>query len=253
MPGPLQDLRNNATAAHVGPLVVFMLLSSVPGWFRVENSASPWHQQQPEHWWYPVQTLLCGLLLVWWRRHYHLAPWRLPHLLLAAGLAVAGIAVWVAPGFLFEHWQLSAETAPAWWKWLGLADRSEGFDPTLLEDQPGLQSASLAMRFARSSLVVPFVEELCWRGWLMRYSIAGERPFQRIAFGTHQWRAFWITTVCVTLIHAPEDWLAAFVWGALVYFLAVRTKSLGACIVMHAVGNLALGIYILQTRQWGYW
>ena len=67
----LQTLRNNPTAAHVGPLVAFMLLSMVPGWFRVENSALPWYVQQPEHWWYPVQTLLCGGLLIWWRQHYH--------------------------------------------------------------------------------------------------------------------------------------------------------------------------------------
>jgi hypothetical protein len=33
----------------------------------------------------------------------------------------------------------------------------------------------------------------------------------------------------------------------------VRTKSLGACVVAHAVTNLGLGIYIMVTRQWGFW
>jgi hypothetical protein len=36
-------------------------------------------------------------------------------------------------------------------------------------------------------------------------------------------------------------------------FLCVRTKSLGACVWMHAVANLLLGFYVMKTRQWGFW
>jgi membrane protease YdiL (CAAX protease family) len=87
----------------------------------------------------------------------------------------------------------------------------------------------------------------------MRYAIAGDKPFTRVPFGTHSWKAFWITTLAVTLIHNPEDWAAAFLWGSLVYALAIHTKSLRACILMHALGNLILGIYILKSGQYGYW
>jgi hypothetical protein len=38
-----------------------------------------------------------------------------------------------------------------------------------------------------------------------------------------------------------------------VYFVAVRTKSLAACVVMHAVANLLLGVYVVSTKQWGFW
>jgi CAAX prenyl protease-like protein len=246
-------LRSNPLAAHVGPLLVFMLLGSVPGWFRVENSALPWYVQQPEHWWYPVQTLVCAALLLWWRPHYHIAACKPSHLALAALGALIGITLWILPGWLHAQWTTPALDNPGWWKWLGLADRSEGFDPTLLQDHPVGQKLSLILRFARSTLVVPFVEELCWRGWLMRHVIAGDKSFTRIPFGTHSWKAYWITTLAVTLIHNPEDWLAAFLWGSLVYALAIHTKSLRACIVMHALGNLILGIYILKTGQYGYW
>ena len=97
----LSELRRNATAAYVGPLAAFMLLSMVPGWFRVENSAAPWYVQQPEHWWYPVQTVVCAALLLWWRQHYILRPWRASDLALAVLAAAVGIAIWVAPGWLF--------------------------------------------------------------------------------------------------------------------------------------------------------
>lgn len=249
----IKALRSSPVAAHVGPMVAFMLLSVVPDGFRVENSALPWYVQQPEHWWYPIQTLLCAGLLFWWRRHYDLGQCKNSHLWLAALGALVGIALWVLPGWLYQQMSVNADTTPSWWKWLGLADRSQGFDPGLLADHPIGQKLSLIARFARSSLLVPLVEEICWRAWLMRHIAADGKPFTRIPFGTHTWRAFWITTLAVTFIHAPQDWAGAFVWGALVYALAVRTRSLRACIIMHALGNLILGIYILKTGQYGYW
>jgi len=247
----LKALHDSALAAHVGPLVAFMLLSAVPDWFRIANSALPWYVQQPEHWWYPIQVMLCGALLFWWRRHYQISPCRHAHLLLASGCAFVGIALWVLPGALYTAGD--APHGPNWWRWLGFTDRSQGFDPTLLDDHPIGQSLSLAFRFLRSTLIVPLVEELCWRGWLMRAVIAGDRPFTRIPFGTHSWKAYAITTLAVTLIHQPEDWAAAFIWGSLVYLVAVKTRSLRACILMHAIGNLLLGLYILRTQQFGYW
>jgi hypothetical protein len=27
----------------------------------------------------------------------------------------------------------------------------------------------------------------------------------------------------------------------------------GACVIAHAVSNLVLGIYVMKTRQWGFW
>jgi hypothetical protein len=96
--GALARLRGNALAAHAGPLLAFLLLNSVPDWFRVENPALPWHLRQPEHWWYPVQTLVCGALLLWWREHYQFPRLRPAHALAALLLAAAGILVWVAPG-----------------------------------------------------------------------------------------------------------------------------------------------------------
>jgi hypothetical protein len=33
----------------------------------------------------------------------------------------------------------------------------------------------------------------------------------------------------------------------------VRTRSLGACVIMHATSNFLLGLYIMMTRQWGLW
>lgn len=244
--------------AHVAPLVVFTLFLSLPGLFRIENTAVPWYQQGPEHWVYPLQTLVCGALLAWWWKNYTLAPWR--GLMLAVACGVVGIAFWVAPGLVLlsldnSGQEVSQTHLPLWWDWFDLSERYSGFDPTLLDAYPAGKAVSIAMRLVRMVVVVPLVEEVFWRGFLMRYIVAEIRQtgWRRIAFGTHDWASFAVTTLAVTFIHNRPDWPAAFVWGALTYWLAVRTKSLGACVVMHAVGNLILGIYVLQTRQWGFW
>lgn len=244
-------LRASVTAAHVLPLLLFTLLNSVPGLFRIENSELPWHVRAPEHWVYPLQTVICAATLLWFRQHYTLKPWR--GLSLAFVLGITGIAAWTAPAMLREILVQNGHEPASWWKWFGLAQRHEGFDPTIAQDSPLWFATVVGMRFARMVLVVPFVEELFWRGFLMRYLLTEDGRFERVAFGAHRWRVFWIVTLAVMLIHNTEDYAGAFIWGSLVYFVAVRTKSLGACVFMHAVGNLTLGLYVMRTEQWGFW
>jgi membrane protease YdiL (CAAX protease family) len=47
--------------------------------------------------------------------------------------------------------------------------------------------------------------------------------------------------------------VTALVWGLMIGWLLVRTKSLGACIVMHGVTNFLLGAYVLYTHDWYFW
>lgn len=260
-----QHWTQSPAVAHTAPLVLFMLLSSAVDVFRIENSALPWFQRAPEHWVYPMQCVIVGAVLLFFRKHYALAPWRgFP---LAAALAAAGIAMWVLPAMLYH------EGLPSWCEWLGMVKRDEGFDPSIFDTSPTTTLlhdsessrlflvathplawwATVLARFFRMVVIVPFVEELFWRGFLMRYVQAGDRDFRTVPFGQHSWKTFGIVTVAVTLIHNPSDYLGAFVWGSLVYFVAVKTKSLGACVFMHAVGNLLLGLYVMQTKQWGFW
>ena len=240
-----QHWTQSPAVAHTAPLVLFMLLSSAVDVFRIENSALPWFQRAPEHWVYPMQCVIVGAVLLFFRKHYALAPWRgFP---LAAALAAVGIAMWVLPAMLYH------EGMPSWCEWLGLVKRDEGFDPSIFDAGSSAWWATVLARFFRMVVIVPFVEELFWRGFLMRYVQAGDRDFRTVPFGQHSWKTFGIVTVAVTLIHNPSDYLGAFVWGSLVYFVAVKTKSLGACVFMHAVGNLLLGLYVMQTKQWGFW
>jgi membrane protease YdiL (CAAX protease family) len=53
--------------------------------------------------------------------------------------------------------------------------------------------------------------------------------------------------------HQPSDYAVCLLWSLLVSLVAVRTRSLGACVIMHATSNFLLGVYIMMTRQWGLW
>lgn len=256
-------IRDNKVAACAAPLAVYMLLQALVPLFQIENAGLPWHVRAPEHWIYPLQTVVCLLLLGFFWRNYEFRPIRGSGI--AVTLALAGILLWFLPSWLYgplgvADWPqpaigiplVIADGTPVW-SLLGLAERTEGFDPTIFEGHPFVTAFVVFFRFLRMVVVVALIEEIFWRGFLMRYLVDPDRPFTKTAFGTHSWKAYWVTTLLFVIVHMPEDWLGAFIYGSLAYWVAVRTKSLFACVLMHAVANLALGIYVMITREWGFW
>ena len=85
----------------------------------------------------------------------------------------------------------------------------------------------------------------------MRFLI--KEDFNNVPIGTFQWRSFLIVALAFMLVHQTADWPAAFLCGIAYNLVAVRTGSLSACVLAHAITNLGLGIYIMSTRQWGFW
>jgi hypothetical protein len=126
--------------------------------------------------------------------------------------------------------------------------RLEGFNPFVI---PEMTPWMLATRFARLVLVVPLVEEIFWRGFLLRYLMCED--FTSLPFGSASRMSFWIVVAAFTLVHAESDWPAAFATGIFLNLIATRTQSLMACVAAHAMANLSLGLYICATRQWGFW
>jgi hypothetical protein len=100
-------------------------------------------------------------------------------------------------------------------------------------------------------VVAPLVEEIFWRGFLLRYLIS--EKFVTIKIGTFSWLSFLVVTLLFAISHSRADWFAALVCGALYNLVAYRTRSLASCVVAHAVTNLLLGLWIMQARQWGFW
>jgi CAAX prenyl protease-like protein len=123
-----------------------------------------------------------------------------------------------------------------------------GFDPNLFRGE-GMRLFLIASRLAGAALVVPVMEELFWRSFLIRYIISPD--FSNIPIGRFTWPSFLITAVLFGLEH--NLFLAGILAGIAYNLLLYYTRSLYACIVAHAVTNLALGIYVLQTGKWYFW
>jgi len=47
--------------------------------------------------------------------------------------------------------------------------------------------------------------------------------------------------------------IAALVTGAIYNGVAYRTRSLISCVITHAITNLLLGGWIMNTKEWGFW
>jgi len=232
----LQRWRESPWLGYIGPFVAFLLLQPLTDLFRdATNPDAAWWRAHPEHWVYPLQTLVALLLLAFWWPRSSFGPLRPGQILLATMLAVVGIAAWIAP----------AE--------LGWRTLRGGFDPYALGNDPRLVAAIVTVRFLRLVLVASFIEEIFWRGFLQRYLVDTSEDFWKIPLGTFTWPSAIWTTVGVVLVHSQADWPAAAIWGVLVVVVYIRTRSLSACILMHAVANLLLGLYILRHQAWGLW
>ena len=217
--------------AFVGPMAVFvalLALKSALGSVR----GGPFWLERSEYWIFPLQTVVCGLILWWFWPVYELRWPRKLGIGLALGILVFGL--WVSPQAV-----------------LGFPPRVDGFNPDLLLPDLKLYWATVVFRFLRLVIVVPLVEEIFWRGFLLRYLI--NEKFDEVPFGTFSWLSFLAVTIAFTLSHSMPDWPAAAVTGALYNWVAYRTKNLSTCIVTHAVTNGLLGLWIMSTKQWGFW
>jgi CAAX prenyl protease-like protein len=113
-----------------------------------------------------------------------------------------------------------------------------------------LTPVMIVLRTARAALLVPVLEELFWRGWLPRW-IQSSR-FDRIPLGQYTPLAFWATAVLFAAEHGPF-WEVGLLTGIIYNWWMRRTRSLGDLMLVHAVTNLSLSLFVVATRQWAFW
>jgi CAAX prenyl protease-like protein len=212
------------------PMAIFISLLGLVEAIR-RPGATLWFSA-PEHWIYPAQTVLCAAAILWFWRDYEFRVPRKAWFAILIGIFVW--LVWIAPQ-----------------QFLGFEPRTIGFNPEAFGKGSGPYGAIIFVRFLRLVVVVPLLEEIFWRGFLLRYLI--REHFTDAAVGTFSWLSFFLVTVAFGFTHSRADWIPAMICGALYNLVAYRTRSLTSCVVAHAVTNLLLGVWIMQTRQWGFW
>lgn len=219
--------------AYIGPFflfLAFLLFSELFG--KLDVFSTHWSVVHSKYWIFPLQTAVCAWLLFRSRSLVTYRPVRGLGFATIAG--VISLVIWISPQ-----------------QWFGFAARTTGFDPAFFAPEGLGYWMNVGIRLLRMVILVPIVEEIFWRGFLLRFFV--DEEFQKVPFGTFTWKSFGIVSVAFCFEHQMADWPAALVTSVLFNIVAYRTRSLSACIVAHAVTNLVLGIYILRTGQHGFW
>jgi CAAX prenyl protease-like protein len=225
---------------YVLPMGAFLVLTTAEGW--LPQAAKAGGGVGPHPTWYPLayaaKAIVVGVLLVACRMAWaDLRPrpgrsgWAL-----AVGVGLAVCVAWVG-----------LERLP-YPKFGDATGGRQAFDPGVLA--PATRAAFLAVRFLGLVLIVPVMEELFWRSFVNRLVIDTD-DFGRVPIGKVTLASAAVTAGLFAASH-PE-WLPALLTGLAWAWLLHQTRSISACVVSHAVANLALGVYVMATGSWGLW
>jgi CAAX prenyl protease-like protein len=223
---------NRAARIRILPFAAYLLFIVIGD--ALERQGVP---RDTLRWLYPAKIAFVALLLaLFWRRYDELSR---PHLsrflrtplpaLIALATGMVVLALWVSLG--------------AGWMVVGTPS---GYDP---RDDGRIDWLLVAFRLAGAALVVPIMEELFWRSFLMRWVDAPD--FESVEPSQPSIKSFVITVLLFGFEH--NLWLAGIVAGAAYSLLYMRHRNLWSPILAHAVTNGMLGVWVVRTGSWSYW
>jgi CAAX prenyl protease-like protein len=211
---------------YIAPILTFLVLTNLEGFL-------------PDPSWYPLAyaaKVLVVALVAW---HFR-STWHDLRPISSAGMLALSVMVGL---IVFVLWVRLDGYYPE----IGFLGKRTGFDPSSLN--PRWKWPFVAIRFAGLALLVPLIEELFWRSFLVRWLI--DPDYWKVPIGRVTPMAASVTSALFALAH-PE-WLPALLTGFLWAWLLWQTKSLSACVISHSVANLALGLHVLVTGDWRFW
>ncbi|MGC6425694.1 MAG: CAAX prenyl protease-related protein [Akkermansiaceae bacterium] len=247
--------RKDRTLAHVVPFGIFMIFNLLGQFIGEkilwEHDLAPWYRHYPDQLFYPLQVIFTGAALIFFWHHYEL-KWNTKKIGIGAIAGVIGIGFWLLPTTLYDHLGMTGKPDHFFAKLTGLAPRKEGFDPFVFES--ALASYfSLFMRLMRAVIIVALIEEIFWRGFLMRFLLDRDGDYWRQPFGKASGLSFFVVTFAFMLAHAPLDWAGALVYGSITYGVTIWTKNLLSVVIMHGVANATMAWYALHYGKLGLW
>jgi len=198
-------------------------------------------------WVYTAKLVLTGVVIALVFPAFRQFPFRVSGLSVVVG--VVGIFVWVGICSLEVETKVLAPFLDS----VGLggfiqAGTRSGFDPFAeLAAQPAAAWAFLAVRLLGLVAIVPLIEEVFYRGFLMRFVVKAD--WWEVPMGEATTMAVVLATVVPVLMH-PAELLAATVWFSMVTWMYLRTRNLWDCVAAHAVTNALLGAYVLYSGEW---
>jgi CAAX prenyl protease-like protein len=217
--------------ARIAPFALFMAFVAVLSWPEGPTQ----HLSQADIRWLVIfrGVAVAAVMGIMWRHYVELHEARTPPLsqwglAIAAGAAV--FAVWIT----FDSGWAAFEGSP-------------GFTP--LRADGSIDPMLAFLRLAGLALVVPVMEEIFWRSFLLRW--IDRREFLSANPARASWIAFAVSSALFASAHS--QWFAGLIAGMAYGLLYMRTGNLWVPIVSHATTNALLGFWILTTRNWQFW
>ena len=150
-------------------------------------------------------------------------------LLAAIGAGVLVLVLWI---------KLDAS-----WMTIGMGP---GYNPTT---DGRIDWLLVAIRIAGAALVVPLMEELFWRSFLMRWVEASD--FEAVEPARVGLKGLLVSSLLFGFEH--NLWLAGIVAGLAYALLYMRYRNLWSAVLAHAVTNALLGAWVVSTGNWTFW
>jgi len=223
---PSADSRRRATAAYIAPFLAFVGIMAIERMIPL-----------PSQWLYPVRFLIVSALIGALSWPYLSFRPSAPLASIAIGVAV--FVIWVAPDLLFGYRHT----------WL-FDNAITGSAVSSLAPHLKANIGFILLRSVSSAVMIPILEELFWRGWMMRWLI--HHDFLSVPPGKYVPSAFWIVALLFASEHGPY-WEVGLAAGVVYNWWIVRTRNLADCMLAHAVTNAVLSAYVVVTGQWQYW
>jgi len=219
--------KEHPSVKYVAPFALFLFFLAIGSKVSLEST-----------WVAPLRVLILAIVcVICWPRELSIRPDR-PIASIAIGALV--FLLWVAPDLVMPGYR----SQPLF------SNGIVGHAHSSLQSAEVRSSWLLGWRTIRAVIIVPIVEELFWRAWLMRWLIKSD--FLRVPLGTYTPFSFWVTAILFASEHGPY-WDVGLLAGVIYNWWMVRSKSVADCILMHAVTNGVLSAYVITTGQWQYW
>lgn len=225
---PAGAMFNRAAWARILPFLTYMLFIVIAdvlgrlGW-----------NAQDLRWLYAVKIGAVMLMLgLFWRDYSELRN------TIALGVPRAALALAVGAIVLVLWVSLNAS-------WM-LVGSSDGFNPNT---HGQIDWLLVAVRIFGAAAVVPIMEELFWRSFLMRWIVSSD--FLQVDPKQITLTSYVITAILFGFEH--NQWLAGIIAGLAYSVLYVRHRTLWSPILAHAFTNALLGVWIVHTGSWTYW
>lgn len=185
-------------------------------------------------WIYAAQIVLPATALIYlWPDYDELRTDGLPNLsawALGIGVGIFVFIVWIRLDF--GPWVLGT---------------AEGFDPTNTAGDVRIEL--VVTRLFGAVLVVPLMEELFWRSFIMRW-LSGPK-FLNV--DPHSVRAMPLVVSSVLFATEHHLWLAGLLAGLAYGWLYIRSANLWVPVLAHAITNAVLGAWVIGTASWTLW